>query len=120
MLLNSNSISELMDQQESIEEFEIVEGGYKGASESPKETPKAKLKAKLKAALKAMLRAMLEAMPTAMLKAIGNLGEARGTWEHAALQLPMLRKSRSPKSAPNWGNICGHADSLSILKIRDN
>ena len=29
-----------MDQQDPLEGFEIVEGGYKGASESPKETPK--------------------------------------------------------------------------------
>ena len=37
---DGNSISEMLDQQGSMEEFEIVEGGYKGASESPKETPK--------------------------------------------------------------------------------
>ena len=37
---DGNSISEMMDQQDPLEGFEIVEGGYKGASESPKETPK--------------------------------------------------------------------------------
>ena len=30
---DGNSISEMMDQQDSLEGFEIVEGGYKGASE---------------------------------------------------------------------------------------
>ena len=37
---DGNSISEMMDQQDHLEEFEIMESGYKGASESPKETPK--------------------------------------------------------------------------------
>ena len=37
---DGNSISETMDKQDPLEGFEIVEGGYKGASESPKETPK--------------------------------------------------------------------------------
>ena len=32
---DGNSISEMMDQQESIEEFEIVEGGYKGEKPAP-------------------------------------------------------------------------------------
>ena len=31
---DGNSISEMLDQQDPLEEFEIVEGGYKGASES--------------------------------------------------------------------------------------
>ena len=32
---DGNSISEMMDQQGSIEEFEIVEGGYKGEKPAP-------------------------------------------------------------------------------------
>ena len=37
---DGNPISEILDQQDPLEKFEIVEDGYKGASESPKETPK--------------------------------------------------------------------------------
>ena len=37
---DGNSISEMLDQQDPLEEFEIVESEYKGPSESPKVTPK--------------------------------------------------------------------------------
>ena len=32
---DGNAITEMMDQQQSIEEFEIVEGGYKGEKPAP-------------------------------------------------------------------------------------